>query len=128
LGSAGTTLTLTNTSGHGCTMLGYVGLLRLNHSRQPMATTLQRRRSMIYRDPGPHPVTLAPGATASAGIGWGDNPAGNETERSCRRSRYLEVTPPDETSHLVVRTPPISACGGYLSVTAMQLGSKPAGP
>jgi Protein of unknown function (DUF4232) len=128
LGSAGTTLTLTNTSSHGCTLYGYVGLVRLIHARQPMATTLRRGRSTIYSDPGPHRVTLAPGATASVGIGWGDNPVGNETERSCRRSRYLEITPPDETIHLVIRTQPIAACGGYLSVTAMQPGSKPAGP
>ncbi len=123
LGNAGAVVTLTNDSATPCQVFGYLGLLRLDRHRRAMLTHLNRGSSMLFTDPGPHRVLLAPGRTASAGIGWVDNPGPSDPPNGCPASTYARITPPDETTAKIVSAP-IAACyGATVYVTALVAGS-----
>lgn len=126
LGHVGQLLVFTNRSHVTCTLLGYPGLLRLTASSTPMPTQVVRGQGYLYRDPGPHLVTLRPGATASSGIEWDHIPGPGDPQTGCPASTYLEVTAPNAFSHLVVRDAVDACSGGRIDVTAVQAGS--AGP
>lgn len=126
LGHVGQLLVFTNRSTVTCTLLGYPGLLRLTASSAPMPTQVVRGQGYLYRDPGPHLVTLSPGATASSGIEWDHIPGPTDPQTGCPASTYLEVTAPNAFNHLVVRDAVDACSGGRINVTAVQAGS--AGP
>ena len=123
-GNDGAVLTLTNQSSRTCTVFGYVGLRLVDANRRFLPTTVQRRGSMFFRDHGPKSISLTPGQSAQAGIGYGDNYGGTEPYATqCPSVRYLEVTPPDEKDYLFIDADGIRPCEhGTLDVTALQLG------
>jgi len=94
------TLILTNKSSHVCHVYGYPGALLLGASHQPLPTT-------VARDPNTKPfsVALIPNGSASASM-LADNgvPGAGEPETGpCEPNAYsLEITPPDETTQLVI--------------------------
>jgi hypothetical protein len=136
-GTAGTeaaALSLTNISSTTCVMRGYLGLRRLSAARQVMTTHVQHRGSLngVFPDPGARRIVLAPGKPTSAEITWRDNSTSGSV---CRRSFYLRLTLPSRPARLTVRTGSahgpgrsnaISACGGDLTLTALQPGPRPA--
>lgn len=102
-------LTLTNTSGHACTIFGYPGMKLEDQNGNGQATTVTRNRSMT-----PKTVTLADNGSASTTIHFGfDVPGpGEPTTGPCEPASYsLMITPPDETTQL---TAPIG--GGPVTV------------
>lgn len=99
MGNAGVIVTLTNTGGRTCTIEGYGGFGLLDEQNQPMATTVDRGPTYFAEDPGRRPVTLAPGGSAYAALGWGI--MGPEGDGDCDKvSPTLIVTPPDEEKYL----------------------------
>lgn len=126
LGHVGQLVVFTNTSATPCTLYGYMGLRLVDASRHDMATQVIRGQGYLYRDPGPHLVTLAPGGTASAAMEWDHIPGPGDPQSGCPTSTYLEITPPNDVNYLFVRDA-VDACGGgQIHVTAVQAGS--AGP
>lgn len=122
-GNGGAVLTLTNHSARTCTVYGYVGLQLVDANRRFMPNTVKRATSGRFHDHGPTPISLAPGQSAQAGIGYSDIPYGNESNATqCPPVRYLEVTPPDEKDYLFIDAHGIQPCEhGALKVTALQL-------
>ena len=96
---------LTNKSAHTCTLHGYPGLLLLDISRTPVPTN-------VIWDPQPVKplIGLKPGASASAAARIGHNgtvgdniPTSTAGPQTCQPiSEYIEITPPDETTQLIV--------------------------
>jgi hypothetical protein len=102
-------LTLTNTSGHSCTIFGYPGMKLQDQNGDGQATTVTRNRTVT-----PRTVTLADNGSASTTIRFGfDVPGpGEPATGPCEPASYsLLVTPPDETTQL---TAPIG--GGPVTV------------
>ena len=107
-----------------CEVEGYLGLRLVDAKGHAIPTSLRRGSSMIWpTDPGPGVVVLPPGSSASAGLGWEDNPVDGDPPSGCPASRYLDVTLPHETT--TVRVPAqVGACNhGSLVVTALVAGS-----
>jgi hypothetical protein len=131
-GSGSYNIELTNKSTHTCTVRGYPGLLLLDINRQPLPT------NVIWDPQNVKPlITLRPGASASANAHiWhvattGDNmPTSTMGPQDCQpTSEYIEITPPDETTQLVVPVqPPTPVCGrGTMHVSAFVPGTQALG-
>lgn len=108
------TLTLTNVSHHTCHTYGYVGMLFLDAHGRGLPTDVVRDHSSR-----PHRVVLRPGARATAQLHWSVIPSSSDPRGQCGPApRRVEVTPPDETTHLIIRWPGGSVCErGQVSVT-----------
>jgi hypothetical protein len=102
-------LTLTNTSGHPCTIFGYPGMMLQDQNGNGQATNVTRNRSLT-----PKTLTLANGSAASTTVRFDfDMPASGEPATGpCEPMSYgLLITPPNETTQL---TSPIG--GGPVTV------------
>ena len=108
----GTTLDLTNRSRHACALDGYPGLGLLDSRHQVLRTVTHRGDTFWTNDTGRKLVHLAPGQTAYAALAWA------HAGRSAVRASYLEVTPPDSTTHLTISFRQL-VDGGDLDVTAL---------
>jgi hypothetical protein len=109
---AGTTLDLTNSSRHACALDGYPGLRLLDSRHQVLRTVAHRGGTFWANDTGRRLVDLAPGQTAYAGLAW------THTGSSAVSASYLEVTPPDSTTHLTISFRQL-VDDGDLDVTAL---------
>jgi len=96
LNDAGTVLDLTNSSRHACALDGYPGLGRLDSRHQVLHTVTHRGDTFWTNDTGRRLVDLAPGQTADASLAW------THTGNSTVSASYLEVTPPNSTTHLTI--------------------------
>lgn len=108
----GTTLDLTNGSSHACALDGYPGLALLDSRHRVLPTVTHRGGTFWANDTGRRTVNLAPGQTAYAALAW--THAGNRAVSAS----YLEVTPPDSTTHLTISFRQL-VDGGGLDVTAL---------
>jgi hypothetical protein len=110
------TLTLTNVSRHTCHTYGYVGMLFLDARGRALPTQVLRDRT--HR---PRRVLLAPGARASTQLHWSAIPGSSDVNGRCGPApRGVEVAPPDETTHLIIRWTGGAVCEhGQVSVTRL---------
>jgi hypothetical protein len=127
MGHESLNVTLTNVSGHSCTVYGFPGfqLENANHTDQPTAVTWVSGVPKTL-------VTLADGKSAATTVRIDDDvPAPSEPQTgACEpTSVYLQVTPPNETTQLVQKIGPMSTSGitvcehGALDVFAFVPGS-----
>jgi Protein of unknown function (DUF4232) len=114
LGNFGENLSLTNTSHQTCTVYGYPGLGIQNAKHQVLSIKVNWGSTYFAGDPGRHTVTLKPGQSAWSDLAW-NAPYGVKSVTPS----YLEVTPPNETTHLTIRFAPGSINDGSLNVTAL---------
>lgn len=88
MGLRATSLTVTNCSSKPYELNGYPSVTVLDESGAPMkgvrAVEGTDKVSMAPQDPGPEPVTLAPGETAGAGLYW---------RMAVEKGMYLRVAP-----------------------------------
>ena len=114
-------LVLTNVSSSICTTEGYVGMQLLGTGGALLPTNVVRVTTSA-----PVPLTLSPGDSMNAVAryspdvpGVGDNQSGQ-----CQPIAYTtEVTPPNDTTHLVVNGPATSVCEkGTLSIGPLAAG------
>jgi hypothetical protein len=118
-GAAGTIaieVVFRNRSSHACFVFGYAGFGLENARHQVKPSRVTWRSTVAQRDPGRHRVVLQPGRAAFADLSWNDVPVGNER---CGPSAWLEVTPPDERRHRLVRFGGIVCNHGHLTATAL---------
>jgi len=117
-------LTLTNRSGHVCQVYGYMGMLLLDGSSMPLPTDVVRNAN-----PGPQIVSLAPGQSAFTLLHWTvvAGPGESQTAQCEPQPVYVEITPPDETTQLVVGWNMQFVClHGRIDVNGLAPGSGPA--
>ena len=117
VGNRGFILTLTNTANSSCALYGYPGLGLLDAAHHVLPSTTHWGSTYFAPDPGRHLIVLSPGETASADFAFF---SGNGT-RTDSVATYLEVTPPNASTHLTVRLPgaPLRIDHGHLSATAL---------
>jgi hypothetical protein len=98
-GSRYAVLTLTNRSSRSCPVTGFPGLQLLDSSSRPLPTNVVRNQQQPSQT-----VQLAPGAAAFTTLHWGLVPGDGEPQTTqCEPTpASVEVTPPDETTHLVI--------------------------
>ncbi|MHB8576874.1 MAG: DUF4232 domain-containing protein [Dehalococcoidia bacterium] len=94
------TFSLVNQSATACTLYGFVGAQMLDGQGRPLPTRVVRNGGMFSNQPGPAQVALQAGGVASFQAEWGDVPTGNQA--ACPSAARLEVTPPDETTFLIL--------------------------
>lgn len=121
LGNAHAHVYLRNTSARTCVLRGYLGfeLQTEQHRVQPSRVT--HGSTYFQDDPGPHPIILGPGAGAVADLAWTEVAAPDEPHSgACEPpSAWLEVTPPDARSPLLVRFGASVCDHGRLRTTAL---------
>jgi hypothetical protein len=100
LSHEGLVLRLTNRSSRPCLIGGYVGLLRLNVHRRPVHTVVHRGSGYLFPSSRPHNIILAPGHSVFAGVEWLDGPVDSDPASCTSAGHDLEVTPPNETTHV----------------------------
>lgn len=112
------TLELFNRSTHACHTYGWVGLLLLDRRGRALATRVVRDPSAARR------VVLAPGAFARAQLHWTAIPGLHDRGGPCLTPpQRIEITPPDQRSHLTLRWRGGVVCGGgRIDVTALARG------
>jgi hypothetical protein len=106
-GNVSANITLKNISNHACWVYGYPGMLLLGSSHQALPTDVVRDHAASARR-----VTLIPNGSATASARFSpDVPgSGDSQSGSCQPvSHYVEITPPDETTHLVVSVRPATS-------------------
>jgi hypothetical protein len=111
-GAAGTieiTVALKSTATTPCTLAGYPGLQLLSSTGAALPTNVERKGNYSFTAMAPTTVTVPSGQTAYFNVGYSDVPTANET--SCPTASMLEVTPPNDTDHLVI-TATLAPCGG----------------
>jgi hypothetical protein len=124
LGHAGFVLVLTNRSSTACRTGGYVGLLRLDRERRRLPTAVHRGSGYLFESRAPRTLVVGAGRSVSAGVEWLDA-AGPADPADCfAAGRYLEVTPPNERTHLTIRAETGDCDGGFISTTALEAGAK----
>jgi hypothetical protein len=109
-GSQDALLWLTNVGSAPCALYGYPGLQMLEASGRPKPTSVNRysaeKRALLV---------LAPNQSAWSQIAWffTPDPGEENTEPLCGpTATRAQVTPPDETTHLVVDADFGTVCGG----------------
>lgn len=92
-------LTLTNRSSRSCPVTGFPGLQLLDSSRRSLPTNVVRDQQQAAQT-----VQLAPGAAAFTTLHWGLVAGDGEPQTTqCEPApASVEVTPPDETTQLVI--------------------------
>lgn len=108
-------VTLRNTSTTTCTLYGYPGLQRLTSTKKMLPTLVQRTGK------APSVLALGPQQQASFGYSYGESPP--DTGRCPPAAGQVEVTPPDETDFLLIRST-MAPCDaeGTVSVTPVRAG------
>ncbi|MDQ6614663.1 MAG: DUF4232 domain-containing protein [Actinomycetota bacterium] len=103
-----------NIASRTCTIYGYPGLQRLDANGQPMPTTVKRVA------PAPLLFSLQPQQQATLGYDTRDQSIGDFV---CTHATTVEVTPPDETTHVNVKST-LDECEplGTVSVGALRPG------
>jgi outer membrane murein-binding lipoprotein Lpp len=124
-GNEGTAIILTNTSSASCTLYGYPTVQYFSSSNSLVSNVIEQLSdSMIFANPSPVTVTIAPGKTASFGLGYtvgGANPSNAAT---------MQFTLPGQSTAIKLSKAygPSTANTGdpyYIDVTAIQAGSSP---
>ena len=114
------TLYLRNASGHTCHVFGYVGGQLKSGGGANIATNILRDHTVT-----PHTITLKPGKRAKALFHWAAIPGTGEPQTgNCEpRPAEIRVTPPDETTQLVLRWRFGSVCQhGAIDVRPLRKG------
>ncbi len=113
VGNRGEDLVLTNTSHRVCDVYGYPGLALRNAKHQILPIKVVWGSTYFAADPRPHTITLKPGQSAYADLAW-HMPYGTKSVTPS----YLEVTPPNDTTHATIRFAPGAIDDDTLLVTA----------
>jgi hypothetical protein len=112
-GHRGQSLQLINVSEEACVVDGYPDVAYGDQNDHLLDVTVEHGRSFMAEDPGPAPITLQPGESASAVIGWDAN---SEHGQLAARSLWIAVAPGER--RLSWDIPLDIIAGSTVSVTA----------
>ncbi|MEV5593708.1 DUF4232 domain-containing protein [Streptomyces sp. NPDC052496] len=108
---AGTYLRMENVGKSTCTISGYPGLALEGAGHTAIKTQARHGDTYFAKDPGVHPVTLAPGKSAYADLVW------THTGANTAYAKYVQVSPRGGNGHNVLPFDQ-EVDNGTLSVTA----------
>lgn len=116
----GLTIAFTNTGTAVCHLSDYPGVMLVTTTTATAALNVTWGGTVMWKNPTPKYVELAPQASASAGMEWGT------TASSCTQYTEAQITPPDLKTQYQVSLPvPIAACTPYdVLVTRVTSGAK----
>jgi hypothetical protein len=112
-GSSRVTYVFRNISAGACSLYGYPGMQMLDAAGHPLPTTVIRGSSVTVPALPKRLVVLQPKGAASFYAGYSNVPTGSE---QCPSSARVEVTPPNDYSHLTI-SEKIAPCGGRITVS-----------
>lgn len=92
-GHRGQALSLVNVSDEPCVVDGYPDVAYGDQNGHLLDVRVEKGRSFMADDPGPSPITLQPGESASAVIGWDANSVHGQL---AARSLWIAVLPGEE--------------------------------
>jgi hypothetical protein len=115
-GNAFAYVVLVNATPAPCTIAGYPGLQLATAAGRPLA-----RQRTVWRGPH-HALLVQPGESAKALLHWSDVPTGSASTCGPTAGK-LKITPPDETTSIVLPWLGGIACNGRLDVRAFRPGS-----
>jgi Protein of unknown function (DUF4232) len=113
---------LTNQSGSTCRLFGYPGAQMVTSAGVNLKTVVKRGGG-FFPDSSKPPtgVVLQPGTSARFTFEWAENNEfnGGSSPASCPRAGYLQVTPPNDYSTLVVPVDGVNfaPCNGMLTAS-----------
>lgn len=121
-GHRGQSLSLVNVSEQPCVVDGYPDVAYGDQNGHLLDVVVEHGRSFMAEDPGASPLTLQPGESASAVIGWDANSVQGQL---AARSLWIAVQPGEE--RLSWFTPLDIIPGATVHVTAWHAAAPPAG-
>lgn len=121
-GHRGQVLGLVNVAEEPCTIEGYPDVAYGDQNGHLLDVTVERGDSFMAQDPGPSPITLQPGESASAVIGWDANSVNGQLAAS---ALWIAVLPGEDRLSWAMPLDIIS--GATVHVTAWQTAVPPAG-
>ncbi len=121
-GHRGQSLSLVNVSEEPCVVDGYPDVAYGDQNEHLLDVTVEHGRSFMAEDPGASPITLQPGESASAVIGWDANSVHGQL---AARSLWIAVLPGQERLSWDISLDIIS--GATVHVTAWQAAALPGG-
>ncbi|GAB3633028.1 hypothetical protein GCM10027421_23810 [Microbacterium shaanxiense] len=119
-GHRGQSLSLVNVSEEACVVDGYPDIAYGDQNEHLLDVVVEHGRSFMAEDPGASPITLQPGESASAVIGWDANSVHGQL---AARSLWIAVAPGEERLSWDVSLDIIS--GATVHVTAWQTAAPP---
>lgn len=119
-GHRGQPLTLVNVSEAACVVDGYPDVAYGDQNEHLLDVTVEHGRSFMAEDPGASPITLQPGESASAVIGWDANSVHGQL---AARSLWVAVLPGQERLSWDISLDIIS--GATVHATAWQAAVPP---
>lgn len=119
-GHRGQSLSLVNVSEEPCVVDGYPDVAYGDQNGHLLDVDIEHGRSFMAEDPGATPITLQPGESASAVIGWDANSVHGQL---AARSLWIAVLPGDERLSWDISLDIVS--GATVHVTAWQAAVPP---
>ncbi|MGF6822874.1 hypothetical protein M2317_001781 [Microbacterium sp. ZKA21] len=114
-GHRGQWISLVNVSAEPCTVEGYADIAYGDQNGHALDVTVEHGGSFMAQDPGAAPVTLQPGESAFAVIGWDANSVNGQLAAN---SQWIAVTPGEERLSWDISLDIVP--GATVSVTAWQ--------
>lgn len=116
----GRRMIFTNVSSSPCTMYGYPGLQLVGANGAAIDVPVHRGGGYAFTDPGPHLITLTPGASASFTFGGSaiEQPSG----AVCPTTMAVRVIPPNDYGQLSAPVQAPACPGSGVTVTAVSTG------
>ncbi|MGO2747044.1 DUF4232 domain-containing protein [Microbacterium sp.] len=121
-GHRGQALSLVNVSEEPCVVDGYPDVAYGDQNGHLLDVTIEHGRSFMAEDPGASPITLQPGESASAVMGWDANSVHGQL---AARSLWVAVLPGEERSTWEISLDIVP--GAIVHVTAWQAATPPGG-
>lgn len=115
-GHSAITLSFRSVAPSTCSFYGFPGMQLVNAAGQNMTTRLLWGTGSQLPNVPKKVILVHPGAAAYATFMYADVPTGSET---CPPVAYYVVTPPNETTSVVVPARGATPCGGRISITPM---------
>ena len=114
LGHIAVTLRFRSVASTACSLYRFPGMQLVSAKGQNMTTHLLWGTGSQLPNVPKKTILVAPGGAAYATFMYADVPTGNET---CPAVGYYLVTPPNETTTVVVPADGATPCGGRVSIT-----------
>ena len=116
-GHIGVTFRLRSLAASPCAVYGYPGMQMLTANGQAVPTHLRwGGTTYLISHLRPQRIILAPGGSAFFSFDYEDNPTPGQ---NCPAANFLQITPPDEYTPIVVPVRYFAPCGGQVNASPL---------